>query len=68
MAAHPAELNELTLARAQRGDTGAFRELVFRYQRPVAALLWRMLKEVEPELVDDLSQDGLPRPSRILRP
>jgi RNA polymerase sigma-70 factor, ECF subfamily len=58
MAAPPAELDELTLARAQRGDTGAFRDLVMRYQRPVSGLLWRVLgKEVDPELVDDLSQE-----------
>ena len=39
----PDELDELTLARAQRGDPRARRDLVVRYQRPVFALLSRML-------------------------
>jgi len=40
--AAPADLDDLTLARAQRGDPAACRALVERYQRPVFALLSRM--------------------------
>ena len=37
------ELDELTLRRAQRGDERAWRDLIDRYQRPVHALVWRLL-------------------------
>jgi RNA polymerase sigma-70 factor, ECF subfamily len=43
MAEAPAELDEVTLRRAQRGDAAGFRALVERYHAPVRAVLWRML-------------------------
>jgi RNA polymerase sigma-70 factor (ECF subfamily) len=39
----PAELDEVTLRRAQRGEAAAFRALVERYHGPVRAVVWRML-------------------------
>ena len=51
-----AELDELTLRRAQRGEPAACRALVERYQRPVFALLHRMLGERR-DRVEDLAQD-----------
>jgi RNA polymerase sigma-70 factor (ECF subfamily) len=53
----PAELDELTLRRAQRGDPAACRALVERYQRPVFALLHRMLGPGRRHRVEDLAQD-----------
>jgi RNA polymerase sigma-70 factor (ECF subfamily) len=52
----PEELDELTLRRAQRGDDGACRALVGRYERPVFALLQRMVGG-PPALVEDLAQE-----------
>ena len=52
------ELDELTLARARRGDRRAQGELVRRYQGPVYRLLSRLLV-AHPELVEDLLQDSL---------
>jgi RNA polymerase sigma-70 factor (ECF subfamily) len=54
----PDDLDELTLARAQRGDDRARRDLVLRYQRPVFALLSRMMhgRTGHPS-VEDLAQD-----------
>ncbi len=52
------ELDDLTLARAQRGDGAAFRALVERYRQPVFACLWRMLgARAERGLVEDLAQE-----------
>ncbi len=66
MASHPApELDELTLRRAQRGDEPACRVLVERYQRPVFALLSRMLGPSH--LVEDLAQETFLRAFRALR-
>jgi RNA polymerase sigma-70 factor (ECF subfamily) len=56
-AAHPAELDELTLRRAQRGEPAACRALVERYQRPVFALLYRMMGAARRDRVEDLAQD-----------
>ena len=53
----PAELDEVTLRRAQRGDADASRALVERYQGPVFALLGRMLGGVRRGAVEDLAQD-----------
>jgi RNA polymerase sigma-70 factor, ECF subfamily len=50
----PAELDDVTLARAQRGDDAACRALVERYQRPVFALLGRMCGC---ERAEDLAQE-----------
>ena len=36
-------LDELTLRRAQRGDERAWRDLIARHERPVHALIWRLL-------------------------
>src|SRR5688572_2326678 len=52
------ELDDLTLARAERGDTAAFRALVGCYQDAVFGFLWRMLgARGDRGLVEDLSQD-----------
>lgn len=63
-----AELDEVTLRRAQRGDPDASRALVERYQGAVFALLGRTLGAVRRGAVEDLAQDtflavfaGLPR-------
>lgn len=63
----PDELDELTIARAQRGDEGARRALVERYQRPVFAILSRMLHGREgAAAVEDLAQDTFLRVFRAL--
>jgi len=64
----PAELDELTLARAQRGDEAAARALVERYQRPVFALLSRLCgtRSATRELIDDLAQETFLRAFRAL--
>jgi RNA polymerase sigma-70 factor (ECF subfamily) len=56
-AASPAELDELTLRRAQRGEPAACRALVERYQRPVFALLHRMMGSARRDRVEDLAQE-----------
>ena len=57
-AAEPAaELDELCLRRAQRGEEAACRALVERYQRPVFALLHRMLGPARRDRVEDLAQE-----------
>jgi RNA polymerase sigma-70 factor (ECF subfamily) len=53
----PDELDELTVRRAQRGDEDACRALVERYQRPVFALLGRMVGTRDPGRVEDLAQE-----------
>jgi RNA polymerase sigma-70 factor, ECF subfamily len=65
--AHPEEreLDEVTLARAQRGDRPAQATLVERYQRPVFALLSRMVGR-ERALVEDLAQETFLRVLRSL--
>jgi RNA polymerase sigma-70 factor, ECF subfamily len=60
-----ADLDELTLARAQRGDRDARAALVTRYQRPVFALLSRMLGR-QRALVEDMAQDTFLRVLRAL--
>ena len=55
--APPAELDELTLRRAQRGEPAACRALVERYQRPVFALLHRMMGATRRDRVEDLAQE-----------
>lgn len=62
----PAELDEITLARAQRGDARARRNLVERYQRPVFALLSRMLPGRGRHVLEDLAQDTFLRVFRAL--
>jgi len=64
MAPARAELDEVTLARAQRGEAAACRALVERYQRPVFALLGRLLgRRAE---VEDLAQETFLRVFRAL--
>jgi RNA polymerase sigma-70 factor, ECF subfamily len=66
-ASPPAELDELTLARAQRGDARARRDLVLRYQRPVFALLSRMLYgRAANQPVEDLAQETFLKVFRAL--
>jgi RNA polymerase sigma-70 factor (ECF subfamily) len=58
------ELDELTLLRAQRGDDGACRALVERYQRPVFALISRMIGHGP--AVEDLAQETFLKAFRAL--
>lgn len=51
------ELDEVTLRRAQQGDDDACRALVMRYQRPVLALLHRMLGRSRSATVEDVAQE-----------
>jgi RNA polymerase sigma-70 factor (ECF subfamily) len=60
-----ADLDEVTLARAQAGDRLAKSALVERYQRPVFALLSRMLGN-DAEVLDDLAQETFARVLRAL--
>jgi RNA polymerase sigma-70 factor (ECF subfamily) len=61
----PGELDELTLRRAQRGEADACLALVRRYERPVFALLSRMLGGRR-QLVQDLAQETFLRVFRAL--
>ena len=61
------EIDDLTLARAQRGEPAASRALVERYQRAVFSLLGRMLFQSGREaLVEDLAQETFLRAFRAL--
>jgi RNA polymerase sigma-70 factor (ECF subfamily) len=55
-----ADLDEITVARAQAGDRAARTALIRRYQRPVFALLSRMLGS-ERQVIDDLAQETFTR-------
>jgi RNA polymerase sigma-70 factor (ECF subfamily) len=59
------EIDELSLARAQRGDRAAQAVLVERYQRPVFALLSRMVGR-DRAAVEDLAQETFLRALRAL--
>jgi RNA polymerase sigma-70 factor (ECF subfamily) len=59
-AAGVAEIDEITLARAKRGDEGARRALVEMYQRGVHSLLYRMLGG-RGDLAADLAQETFVR-------
>jgi RNA polymerase sigma-70 factor (ECF subfamily) len=59
------DLDEITLARAQSGDRLAKAALIERYQRPVFALLSRMLGS-DAEIIDDLAQETFTRVLRAL--
>jgi RNA polymerase sigma-70 factor, ECF subfamily len=52
------EVDDLTLARAQRGERAAQAQLVKHYARPVCALAGRMMASY-PALADDVAQDAL---------
>jgi RNA polymerase sigma-70 factor (ECF subfamily) len=58
-------LDELTLRRAQRGDERAWRDLIERYERPIHALVWRMLVDRR-DRVEDLVQETFMRVLRAL--
>jgi RNA polymerase sigma-70 factor, ECF subfamily len=60
-----ADLDELTLVRAQRGDRDARAALITRYQRPVFALLSRMLSR-QRALIEDMAQETFLRVLRAL--
>jgi RNA polymerase sigma-70 factor, ECF subfamily len=67
VADEPSDVDDATLARARRGDRQAFRALVERYERPVFALLGRMLLRAGREsLVEDLAQETFVRVFRGL--
>jgi RNA polymerase sigma-70 factor (ECF subfamily) len=57
------ELDDVTLARAQRGEEAACRALVERYQRPLFALLGRLVGR---ERAGDLAQETFLRVFRAL--
>ena len=56
-----AELDDLTLRRAQQGERGALDQLVERYHPMVHALVWRMACARGESHVADLVQDALIR-------
>ena len=65
--ARPSEpFDELMLRRAQKGEERAWRELVARYQRPVHALIWRLLAGRARHRVEDLTQETFVRVLRAL--
>jgi RNA polymerase sigma-70 factor (ECF subfamily) len=60
------ELDEVTLARARRGDATALSALVRHYQRPVYALIGRLFVGRRDTAVDDLAQEAFIRVCRGL--
>jgi len=61
------ELDELTLARARRGDDDARRRLIVHYQDRVFRVLWRMLAcRGQGAIVEDLCQETFERVLRSL--
>lgn len=65
--AAPRELDPGLLLAAQRGDRGGQRALVARYERPVRAIVARVLRgRAGDDLVDDLAQDTFLRVFRAL--
>jgi len=54
-------LDDLTVRRAQRGDDPAWRALIARFQRPVHALIWRLLAGRARHRVEDLTQETFVR-------
>jgi len=61
-----AELDELTLRRAQRGEERAWRELIALYQDRVYALVWRLLAGRAQHRAPDLVQETFVRVVRAL--
>lgn len=61
-----AELDDLTVVRAAKGKPAATRALVKRYERPVFALLSRMVGRHQPALVEDLAQETFLRVFKAL--
>jgi RNA polymerase sigma-70 factor (ECF subfamily) len=67
MTPHPRELDELTVARAQAGDDGACRAFLAFYQRPVFALLGRLLgRGSHRGAIEDLAQETFLRAFKAL--
>ena len=67
LATAPAEpIDDLTLRRAQRGDQRAWRDLIERHQRPVHALIWRLLAGRAQHRAPDLTQETFVRVLRAL--
>ena len=62
----PAPIDELTLRRAQRGDERAWRDLIERFERPVHALIWRLLAGRAQHRAEDLTQETFVRVLRAL--
>ncbi|MEM6294325.1 MAG: sigma-70 family RNA polymerase sigma factor [Myxococcota bacterium] len=61
------ELDELTIASAQRGNPRARRALVERYQRPVLSLVARMMRgRADATMVEDVAQETFLRVFRAL--
>lgn len=60
------ELDDVSLAHARRGEARACRRLIELYQRPVFALLSRMLVRSDRVLVEDLAQETFLRVFRAL--
>jgi len=61
------ELDEVTLARARRGDDDARRQLVLHYQARVFRVLWRMLAcRGQAAMAEDLCQETFERVLRSL--
>ena len=62
-----AEIDDLTLARARRGEPAALSALVRHYQRPVYALVARLLVGRRSEALDDVAQESFIRVCRGVR-
>jgi RNA polymerase sigma-70 factor (ECF subfamily) len=62
-----AEIDELTLTRARQGDPAALSAVVRHYQRPVYALVGRLLVHRRAEALDDVAQEAFIRVCRGLR-
>lgn len=60
------ELDQLTLARARRGEPSALSQLVKMYERPVFALCGRLLCRRSPSAVEDVAQEAFIRVFRGL--
>lgn len=58
--------DELTLRRAQKGDERAWRDLIARFERPVHALIWRLLVGRAQHRAEDLTQETFVRVLRAL--
>lgn len=58
--------DELTLRRAQKGDERAWRDLIARFERPVHALIWRLLAGRAQHRAEDLTQETFVRVLRAL--
>jgi RNA polymerase sigma-70 factor, ECF subfamily len=55
------ELDELTLARARQGEPAALSALVRHYEKPVFALVGRLMCSRAPAAIDDVAQEAFIR-------